>query len=379
MIGNRDENALKCAVLLYNGMKQDDIADKLDLKGQAEVSKLLKYARDQGWLTWSLHWPAEMSDEQIKRLQEETGYKRLQELREKIFEWNVENTLSGFDPKTVVHVIQARESEKDGSGETEHLSAFGRRAADVIVPLINRDDVGTCAIAWGRTVESVVDAIPVQTSSGHAKEFLPICGEPLNFPNFGVSPSSAAATLARAFRVQSEPKSLQGVPARVPRDIPNGIRILKQFAARSRAYSYIFGTKDSAEPGRIAQVDMVLTGVGNVDSSESDPWYQETKECEGGIDHLREISCGNIGGLWLPKLESSPSDREELDAINSRWLGISLEHLKAAARRAIRSPHPPGVVVVSALREKRDIVRAALPIVNQLIISSELADALVDE
>ena len=362
----RDLKALACAQLTQEGLKQQEIARDLDLS-QAEVSKLLKHARAAGWLVWNVNWPPELSDEERNRLTKRKGYPRIAELRSRIDDWTIGNSLSGFSPMKGLHVIQEDDSD-------DSLALFGRRAAEVIVRLI--DDAETCAVAWGRTIQSIVDAIPAQPAGGH-REFFPICGEPLNFPNFSLSPSVAAIKLANAYRVEaSRVVSLQGVPARIPSNLADGMAVIERFARKSRAYDYVFGTAETSDSPRIANVDMVLTGVSNDESSVGDPWYEETRDCEGGIE-LGEISVGCIGGLWLPKVTSTTTSRKKLDDINSRWLGISVSHLNLIARRAMRG-NIPGVVVVAAHPHKWEIVRTALPLVNHLVISSPLADALLD-
>ncbi len=364
----RDRRALACAQLTQEGLTQQDIATELDVS-QAEVSKLLKHARQAGWLVWTVNWPSDLSDEDRRSLIGPRGYPRLAELRERIDDWLIGNSLTGFSPLKEIHVIQ-----KPPHSSEDPLSFFGSRAADVIVRLIA--EATTCAVAWGRTVQSIVDAIPAQ-KPGKQREFFPICGEPLNFPNFSLSPSVAAIKLAKAYRVEpSRVVSLQGVPARVPSDLASGMDVIEQFARKSRAYDYVFGSETPTDNPRIAEVDMVLTGVSNDESSVGDPWYEETRECEEGID-LGRISVGCIGGLWLPKTTSTRADRHKLDEVNSRWLGISMNHLKLIARRAMRTASP-GVVVVAAHRYKWEIVKMALPLVNHLVISDELADAILE-
>lgn len=94
----------------------------------------------------------------------------------------------------------------------------------------------------------------------------------------------------------------------------------------------------------------------------------ETQESET-VD-LEKISCGNIAGLWLPKSQSTEDDQRLLDEINLRWLGISLDDLKQVAYRATVESEIPGVVLRCANPGKREIVKAALPLVNHLVITT---------
>lgn len=371
-VTDRDRKALQCALLLAQDptLSQEAIANRLELgpKGQGEVSKLLKHARDRGWLRWSFHWPPQIPTDERVRLERETGFQQLDELHKKVKGWTVENPLTGM-PTMKSDGIHVVELPADANGPSR---PFGMRAAEVVVRLLH--EARTCAVAWGRTVESVVEAVPLQPPAPE-RQFLPICGEPLNYRS-DFSPSVAAAMLARAYQVPgSNLRSLQGVPARVPADMAQWVHVIKEFASRSKDYRAIFGRADSPN-APIASVDMVLTGAGSALGSAGEPWYQEATECEPELN-LENVSVGNIGGVWLPRPGISEESRQLLDQANSRWLGISIKHFTNVARRATWE-HTPGVVLVAADADKREIVRAALPLVNHLIISRELAETLLE-
>ncbi len=63
--------------------------------------------------------------------------------------------------------------------------------------------------------------------------------------------------------------------------------------------------------------------------------------------------------------------------MNERWTGMKQPDLERYAEQAAQSKRP-GVIVLAPDRLRRDVVRRCveLGLINQLIISRELADAL---
>jgi hypothetical protein len=212
--------------------------------------------------------------------------------------------------------------------------------------------------------------------------FLPIAGEPTNFEPNGVSPSDAASILAAAWP-QSVNLSLRGVQARIPKSVYEHDRegIARQLANYSKNYKWIFGG-----PGKplIDRVAMILTGIGDVRTStrageetpQADPWYRETAEAEDA--EVLELAVGNIGGVWIARHDVSAEESRMVEQVNERWLGA--QH--ADFRRCSLNADPvqrPGVVVLAVEPEKASIVLEALYLVNVLVISRQLADALAEK
>jgi DNA-binding transcriptional regulator LsrR (DeoR family) len=253
----------------------------------------------------------------------------------------------------------------------ERFLAFGQQAASYVVPLIKQ--ARTCAVAWGRTVNCVVEAVPKQSTPSPTLRFMPISGEPINHTDTGVSPSTAAKKLAQAFGCDEHCLSLQGVAARIPKEFDASAKTIRRFVNMCRAYEEIFGGKDPL----IDNVDLIVSGIGDIDSSTSDPWFRETAECEG-INDLSQIAAGNVGGVWIPKDPRSTAQSRRIAQVNQRWLGIQREHFENCARRGDRRDGGPGVVVLALEPAKAAIVLRAMGMVNHLIIEHDLAEAILN-
>lgn len=220
----------------------------------------------------------------------------------------------------------------------------------------------------------------VQSGGGSPFKFIPIAGEPTNHEPNGVAPSDAARRLSLAWP-DSTSLSLRGVPARIPKSVydQDGARELIRY---SNHYQRIFGASDPDETPLIAEVPMILTGLGNVGTSErdiagvSDPWYTETVEAEG--PDVLDLAVGNIGGVWIAKNEISNEDKERVAKVNERWLGAQYGDFRGCALNADLQQRSPGVVVVAVEPDKADIVLEALHLINVLIVSRQLADELAD-
>ena len=283
----------------------------------------------------------------------------------------------GGRPFKQLHVVAAPGIDnKEDDVRASAIRSFGMSAAGIVASYI--DGVDTCCVAWGRTIAATVDHMPNNGSaSNEEKRFIPIAGEPTNHEPNGIAPSDAAQRLSRAWP-GSTPLSLRGVPARIPKsvhDLEGGEIIARQLVGHSNNYKEIFGVRGSDEIPLISEVPMILTGLGNVDTSKrdiagvSDPWYTETEEAEG--HNVLDLTVGNIGGVWIARDKISPAEKEQVAKVNERWLGAQYGAFRGCALNA-----RPGVVVVAVERDKADIVLETLHLINVLIVSRQLAEEL---
>jgi DNA-binding transcriptional regulator LsrR (DeoR family) len=285
----------------------------------------------------------------------------------------------GGSPFKRLHVVAA-----PGLGNVEErekaFKSFGISAAEIVAGYI--DEVEMCCVAWGRTLDATVRHVRPRSASPGGKLFIPIAGEPTNHEPNGVSPSDAARTLSTAW-ADSSYLSLRGVQARIPKLVGDD-KGARELVGYSHSYQKIFGRPGS--PGRplITQVPMILTGIGDVRTSQrqiggagdedADPWYTETKDAED--QSVLDTAVGNIGGVWIPRSDLSDDDKHKVEELNERWLGAQLRDFKRCSLNADASH--PGVVVLAAEPEKQNIVLEALYLVNILIVSRQLAEALAD-
>ena len=255
-----------------------------------------------------------------------------------------------------------------GDEPKQRVKRFGRAAARRVVALLRTSNC--TAVAWGRTVISVVEGIEAARPKPHKKlRLLPSSGEPVGHVVEDHSASAAVSRLAELLHCEDF-RSLRGVPLRIPKSMNGDSNAIRKFVNRSRDYQRIFG---SSKP-EIESVDTILSGVGDADSSVNDPWFKETVEAES-VRNLQKIAVGNIGGIWLPRDKKNSKQQQLINDMNSRWLGIQKRHIERCAESA--STVKPGVIVIAAGLEKAAVIRSTIDDVNHLLIDDTLATELV--
>jgi DNA-binding transcriptional regulator LsrR (DeoR family) len=360
-LNEQDRLALTVAYLTSQGKKQSVIGKELDIS-QPQVSRHLRHAEDNGWLTYvcTVNFPNGLSEDEKEAIRCR-GVPDRDELKSRLAQ--IAASRSGVPLRSLDIVPLDQKSAK--------LHAeFGRLAAPRLSNLMMQSEV--CAVAWGHTVLGVIEGIDDAPSISHLN-FVPAAGEPLNYSDDSSSCTFAAQRLANKFRSNSSPLSLRGVPARVPKSLAAQAQVLREYCDKSDAYRAIFGEDSDALMNR---VDTVVTGVGTVTHFHGD-WFREIRCMEG--ENVRAIlekrSAGNIGGIWLTKRLKSDL---QIEGINSRWLGMNEEHLRrCSAKAAEQNSRSPGVVVVAIESSKAAIIARTIGLVNHLIITDALARALV--
>jgi DNA-binding transcriptional regulator LsrR (DeoR family) len=357
-------------------LTQEDIGKRAKLGAQPQVARLLAEAKSQGYLREVFQFPADVpldTRRELLRKLEQSFYKRHKKLEEVLTgraEDLCDTRSGGGSPFKALHVLPTHDQAT--------FQAFGAGAAEIIAQLI--DEADSCCVAWGRSVDITVRHIRSRTKAPNPKKlFMPIAGEPTNYEPNGVSPSDAARILAAAWP-ESECLSLRGVQARIPKSIYKDDRggVARQLAMYSNTYRDIFGSKRM-----IDKVSMILTGIGDVRTSAgeankqaADPWYLETVEAEER--KVLELAVGNIGGVWIARDGASEKEQREVAQVNERWLGAQHDDFRRCSLNAVVGKRP-GVVVLAVEPEKAAIVLEALYLVNVLVVSRQLGDALADK
>jgi DNA-binding transcriptional regulator LsrR (DeoR family) len=367
-------------------LTQREIGERANLGGQAQVSRLLTVARERGYLREVFEFPPGLPDEDRQRVMD--SFFRLHSelegaLKQRARELNAARS-DGGSPFKRLHVVAAPGLDDGDEGARERaFQSFGTNAAEIVGGYI--DEAAACSVAWGRTISATVRHVRTRAAPpGQVwdKLFMPIVGEPTNYEPNGVSPTDAAQTLAAAWP-GSEYLSLRGVQARIPRSVyeRDSGNIARELVGYSRNYQRIFGAHGSPDRPLIAQLPMMLTGIGDARTSErasgaagqADPWYMETSEAESRS--VLELSVGNLGGVLLTRSDAPADDKHKVEQVNERWLGAQHSDFKRCSLNA-DMPQRPGVVVVAVEPEKAEIVLEALYLTNVLIVSRQLADAL---
>ncbi|NLF70997.1 MAG: hypothetical protein GX575_18345 [Candidatus Anammoximicrobium sp.] len=363
---DNDLLAMAVALLTEQGFDQRHIQKHLALPNQEAVSRRLSQAKDRGWFVKRSNLPEEVREEV-----EGIAFPRLENLKTLLEQIRGPNHGVGI---TSVHVICS--GQGNSANEMRSLQTFGNRCAECVAGLLQGAE--TCGVAWGRTIMCMVEGLERYRPNRREISFFPLAGEPFNHRDTGVSASTAAKRLAECFKSSKPAKSLHGVPLRIPRAMNGQSDTIRSFLAQCRDYNEIFGT---ATP-LISKVATIITGVGDVASSEDDPWFRETRESEDmKSKELNALAAGNLGGVWLSRDRADARQEKAVRALNARWLGVQEEHLKACAERAAGSSRgkPAGVIVIAAGAQKAGIVKRSLGYVNHLIIDHILADHLLDD
>jgi len=367
-------------------LKQDQIAARVGLT-QGQVSRLLREAREQKYLREVFRFPPDLPREDRLEIVN-SFFLRHGQLEDALARRSRElsrRQSGGGTPFKQLYVVAAPriDNETDASVRANAFRSFGMSAAGIVANYI--DEVDMCCVAWGRTIAATVDYMPhggVASADNQKKQFIPIAGEPTNHEPNGVGPSDAARRLSQAWP-GSTSLSLRGVQARIPKQVhdQDGGRAARELIRYSNDYRRIFGAAEIDENTLISEVPMILTGLGNVDTSQrtiagdgADPWYLETVDAEGAT--VLNLAVGNIGGVWIAKNGIGDEDKELVAKVNERWLGAQYGDFRGCALNADLQQRRPGVVVVAVEPDKADIVLETLHLINVLIASRELANEL---
>jgi len=164
------------------------------------------------------------------------------------------------------------------------------------------------------------------------------------------------------------------VTAFIPIDFKNTrAKTIWEMIRGYKKYQRIFQKGD----GYASKLDCILTSVG----SHEQPNKLWTKELDSrGVDpkELQELSCGDIGGVLLPRARLTNQQKKRFDDIIAHWTGIAEQHYTLCANRATKSD-VPGVLVVAIGENKTDILAECLRrgLVNEVFVDEELARTLV--
>ena len=358
-----------------HGLKQEEIAGILGNVSQSHVSRLLRQARELGWLEVVYRFTG------TDRLPPE----RLEYLRRLVESKGLDKVLKEIDVGSGVRVRRTLVIDS-GTGTSRkaidlRLTRLGAAAAGRLGELLQRSDV--CAVTWGSTVSHVVDglaAAPPHLAPGRTIRFVPVCAEPTEQASNRDTSSHLAQRLQRILRASDpQPPSLTGVFALIPRRYRGAeAAVLRKFVDQAGSYREIFGTHTPL----IDRVDSLLTSAG---ASRRVMGFVHEELLRAGSTpskpltsaKLSELVAGDIGGIIIPKPGLNAAARREVEQLAAMWTGVTLAHLLRIARQADRTGRP-GVILVALGSDRAEIVAEAVRrgLVNELIVDRQLANAL---
>jgi hypothetical protein len=225
-------------------------------------------------------------------------------------------------------------------------------------------------------------------------DFIPAVGEPLA-PDLEVTATKLAAEFRKIVgHDDSGNKSLSAVPTSIPSRFKEHAPLLRSYFLWQKHYQAIFPmrqddqefiTENNLEApwkrkGRplIELVESVLSSVGTPE--DSDEWVNEVARMAGlEIEHLKQMTIGNIGGYFFHKPGLGKKDAKQLDEVNDLWTGITRDHLVEVAHQS-RKKGRAGIVILAVGAVKAPIIKACIEhdpcLVQHLIISNDLAAEL---
>ena len=386
---SNEAQMLYACLLSSRGKSVTEIAEALG-HNRTTITRWLRRAADAGWIDRSPRLsltPEELLKLSRRAHDEEKEYRLLRLLA------------TGDSPLRRVHIPQivppiAEQARQDPSALADHLrEVTGRAAAIYVNDLINQElPLTRLGISWGRSLRCMVQqvaAVPRKEIPGLTT--LPLIG---NLELLGETRnqfvSSEANTLASDLTRCYGGADIGPLtaPAFLPK--PRGrsdeeLAVLRRYFEATPLYAEIFGAED--RPGRIWDTEMVVIGIGAVDTS---AWPRLTQHIdEQDLAELREAGAvGDIGGRFFTGygLHDPPGCDCMICRTNSRVLGVNLRTLSALAHGGgpQGAPLPEGsrdrrVVAVASGRQKaRAIAAASRMAVTDLITDEDTAQAMLD-
>src|SRR5271165_1566627 len=377
---DREVFVAAAAKLRSVGTPQRNIAEQLDVS-QGEVSRLLEDARRTGWLAENPEF--KKADDAVWNLAEQyffSAARTLDRLRA-----TFERTDGGklLNRATLIDVLPG--------------GSIAPASARIVAALLGQAHL--VGVTWGNTLSGLVDALgklveaPRRRGATHQVQFVPLCGEPLRDPGDPSNHSSSvlALRLTSAFnpgyRADRTTPSIAGVQAFIPLEFRKGAEVetIRRFISRVRGYTHVFGAADQQAangPPLANRLDAILTSVGTVEGRHRGIFLNE-RIASGDISELdlERTSVGDVGGVIIPAAGISRAEEDRIKAMNDRWTGVRLEHLRHCAETAMTAgftPEKPGVLMLAVGARRRKIMLRCieLGLVNELIIDRELDHAL---
>jgi DNA-binding transcriptional regulator LsrR (DeoR family) len=201
-----------------------------------------------------------------------------------------------------------------------------------------------------------------------------------SFHPFRYCASSLAVRLALALRTTGLVHNT--LPGWIPvtrdatkRDLEGLRRRTLTLFGRYAAWSEIYGESPDAPGGLIRSADLLITGIGSVQSTRTylalTGWGAEQSFIEASLNN----AAGDISSCLLPKSGKPIADLP----LALSFIGPTLEDFVEVGKSARKSGHG-GVMVLAAGREKSDALDAALGLhPNRLVIDTALCTAWAGE
>ena len=260
---------------------------------------------------------------------------------------------------------------------------FASAAAPFVTTLMRKSKI--VGVAWGSTIGHIIEALDesnLNRSGEAAPEFCPLAGDPMQHSRLRFSSSRLAERLAERFGTgDTHTPSLAGVPALLPQSFTDQeVATLKKLLIRFHDYALVFGRGGiPRDPNALVRkVDTILTGAGPADHALGYP-EGDTLVLDAEIERekLEPLIFGDVCGALLLRPHLSKDERDLIDRIRVRWVGIDEAALEHCAKRSPEHGNV-GVIAVCVGEKSHEVVIEALRrgLINHLILDRPLAEVL---
>jgi len=349
-------------------MKQAEIASLLGVS-TATTTRAVKHALENGLLFRKLELAKEVSPENRAAANNLRKIPRVEEALKGL------EKAHGTEHFQAIHVF---DSGTTTQGYGDPIRIFARPMAAYLSKQLANPNLKILGVSWGITLLQILIALRELIPPGFRKdnqiECLPISGSPPDAEKFNKTSSpNLAGAFSRLLNGDQGESSTFSVGSWIPHNFSSQeTKVIRRFAFTSPSYYRAF-----KEGGTIHKLDCVLTSVGAINDF-SDLWLKAAADATNlSRAEFSGLTVGNMAGCFLPKLGLSKSQRQILDRVNGRWLGIQVAHLRQCAQRATKRA-VPGVILTATRAEKVPLVLEAIRhgLVNVLCCDFPLAKGL---
>lgn len=282
-LNQRDAQSLDAVRLYYErGLSQGEVARQLGVS-RPTVSKLIRHAKDRGYVTVEIHDPRTISGAVAEQLRDRYGLE-------------------------LARVVPSQH------GEQELLRELGRAGAAVLVENVADGDL--VGITWGRTMNAVARSLTRQDR--HGVQVVPLKG--------GASLTSRAAGPYETVRLFCE--AFDAYPQLLPLPVMFDNPQVKHVVERDRHIKHVL------DLGRDAQTAIFTVGVMSPDATLLRLGYLTDSE----RDAVLERAVGDICSRFIDE-RGNPA----VPGLDARTVAIPLADLRAKATRICVAGGPPKV------------------------------------
>ena len=384
---NYRQMAIAAAYLLAQDKGRIEIMKKLD-RGESEIARLLKFAKEMGYLSRAPTF--------LRHHVNDADWNEVQ--RRYLVEEPFTHLLEAATPRGLhfeAHMIFGEYGD------------FIRGAAVCVRQLLRR--AKRVGVMWGRTVHLLVENIkafgerPAKAPANQI-ECIPLCGDPTHLMNqrrLDYSASWLAGELEKALRhpdhYREECPCLIGVPAYLSRAVRAGVRRDEvswgSFMHQIPGYEAILAKSSPGrrQPRLAETVDTVILGAGII-APDSQPWKPSRPSGPSTGDFIEErllqekiskedfakLVYGDIGGWLLERPGLDRADQKLVAELNQGWTGVEEKDLQRTAAIA-NEKGGAGTILIASSAAKAEVIHAAIKrgLVNHLVVDEPLKARLI--